>query len=49
MLNNMSNTGLFQINVGGDGTSEAEGGCCHPGGAWINRNARLQNGSCVSF
>jgi len=37
MLNNPSNTGLFQINVGGDGTSEAEGGCCHPRGAWIGR------------
>ncbi len=43
MLNDTSNAGLLQINVGGDGTSEAEGGCCHPGGAWIDRNTTLSD------
>jgi hypothetical protein len=49
MPNNPSNTGFFQINVGGDGTSEAEGGRCHPRGARIDRITTLSDNRSVDL
>ena len=48
MLNNLSNAGFFQINVGGNGTSKAEEGHCHPR-ALINRNTTLSDNRSVDF